>query len=249
MPQISQRFWHCSWCWCTSVSSVTSFNQLSIVKNIYLDTKINLLQCKWAELHLEVALDHIVGIFLWVVVYRAVLKPIPINSAWLKTYIWTPRSTFYDAREVSYTLKWLWTMLLSLLLVYIRQFWNQFQSTQLGQKHISGHQDQPSTMKQYWVTPWSGSGPCFCHCSWCWCTWGRSKTSSNQLSRVKNIYFDTKINLLWCQGAELHLQVTLDRVVAIIRRGNSPTNRRGRVDTRPSSSRRRTGARARSREG
>ena len=104
-------------------------------------------------------------------------------------------------------------------------------------------------MKQYWVTPWSGSGPCFCHCSWCWCTWGRSKTSSNQLSRVKNIYFDTKINLLWCQGAELHLQVTLDRVVAIIRRGNSPTNRRGRVDTRPSSSRRRTGARARSREG
>ena len=54
MPQISQRFWHCSWCWCTSVSSVTSFNQISIVKNIYLDTKINLLQCKWAELHLEV---------------------------------------------------------------------------------------------------------------------------------------------------------------------------------------------------
>ena len=62
-------------------------------------------------------------------------------------------------------------------------------------------------------------------------------------------YLDTKINLLRCQGAELHLQVTLDRVVAIIRRGDSPTNWRGRVDTRPSSSRRRTGARARSREG
>ena len=46
-------------------------------KNIYLDTKINLLQCQGAELHLEVALDHrgaevaldhVVGIFL-VLVY------------------------------------------------------------------------------------------------------------------------------------------------------------------------------------
>ena len=103
MPQISQRFWHCSWCWCTSVSSVTSFNQLSIVKNIYLDTKINLLQCKWAELHLEVALDHVVGIVLGV--HWADLKPVPFNSAWLKAYMWTPRSTFYDARELSYTSK------------------------------------------------------------------------------------------------------------------------------------------------
>ena len=37
-----------------------------MVKNIYLDTKINLLQCKGAELHLEVTLDHAVGIVLGV---------------------------------------------------------------------------------------------------------------------------------------------------------------------------------------
>ena len=95
-------------------SSETSSNQLGKVKNIYLDTKINVLQCKKAKLHLEVALDQAVGIVL----------PVPINSGWSKTYIWTPRSTFYDARELSYTLKWLWTMLLALLLVlvYIGQF-------------------------------------------------------------------------------------------------------------------------------
>ncbi len=28
----------------------------------------------------------------------------------------------YDARELGYTLKWLWTMLCALFLVYIRQF-------------------------------------------------------------------------------------------------------------------------------
>ena len=32
---------------------------------------------------------------------------------------------------------------------------------------------------------------------------------SNELSMVKNIYFYTKINLLWCQGAELHIEVAL----------------------------------------
>ncbi len=140
--------WHCSWCWCTSGSSETSSNQLSMVKNIYLDTKINLLRWKGAELHLEVAMVHVVGIVLGVGVHRAVLKPVPINSGWSKTYIWTPRTTFYDARELSYTLKWLWTMLLALLLVlvYIGQFWNQLKSTQHGQTHISGHQDQPSMM-------------------------------------------------------------------------------------------------------
>ena len=92
-----------------------------MVKNIYLDTKINLLRCQGAELHLEVALDPVVSIIDGVGVHRAVLKPVPINSAWLKTYIWTPRSTFYDARKLSYTLKWPWTMLLALffVLVYI----------------------------------------------------------------------------------------------------------------------------------
>ena len=72
----------------------------------------------------------------------------------IKTYIWTPRSTFYDARELSYTLKWLWTLLLALLVV-------------LG-------------------------------------TSGSSETCYNQLSMVKNLYLDTKINLLWCHRAELH---------------------------------------------
>ena len=81
-----------------------------MVKNIYLDTKINLVRCQGAELHLEVALDPVVGIVGGVGVHRAVLKPVPINSAWSKTYIWTPRSTFYDARELSYTLKWSWAM-------------------------------------------------------------------------------------------------------------------------------------------
>ena len=60
--KINLSRWHCSWCWCTSDSSVTCSNQLSMVKNIYLDTKINLLQCQGAELHLEVAPDHVVGI-------------------------------------------------------------------------------------------------------------------------------------------------------------------------------------------
>ena len=123
----------------------------------------------------------------------------------IKTYIWTPRSIFYYARELSYTLKWPWTMLLKLflLLVYIEEFWNLFQSTQHGQKHISGHQDQPSTMPGSWVTPWSGPGPCCWHCSWCWCTSDSSVTCSNQLSMVKNIYLDIKINLLWCQEASM----------------------------------------------
>ena len=33
---------------------------------------------------------------------------------------------------------------------------------------------------------------------------------------VKNIYLDTKINLLRCQGAELHLEVALDPAVGIV---------------------------------
>ena len=88
-----------------------------MVKNIYLDTKINLLRCQGGELHLEVALDHVVVIA--VSVYQAVLKPVPINSAGSKTYIWTPRSTFYNETILSYTLKWLWTMLLPLFLVLV----------------------------------------------------------------------------------------------------------------------------------
>ena len=84
-----------------------------MVKNIYLDIKINLLQCQGAEVHLEVTLDHVVGIVAGVGVHRVVLKPVPIYSAWSKTYIWTPRSTFHDARELSYTLKWPWAMMLS----------------------------------------------------------------------------------------------------------------------------------------
>ena len=59
------------------------------------------------------------------------------------------------------------------------------------------HQDQPYTMSGCWVTSWSGCGLC------CWCTLGSSVTCSNQLSMVKNIYMDTKINLLWCKWAEL----------------------------------------------
>ena len=78
-----------------------------------MDTKINLLQCQAAELHL----DHAVGIVDGVGVHLAVLKPVPINSTWSKTYIWTPKSTFYNAMELSYTLKWPWTMLMALLLV------------------------------------------------------------------------------------------------------------------------------------
>ena len=146
--------WHCLWCLWTSVGSETCSNQLSMVKNKYLDTKINLLQCQGAELHIDVALDHVVEIVLVVDVHWGVLKPVPINSAWSKTYIWTPRSTFHDARELSYTLKWLWTLLLALLVV-------------LG-------------------------------------TSGCSETCYNQLSMVKNLYLDTKINLLWCHRAELH---------------------------------------------
>ena len=95
-----------------------------MVKNKYLDTKINLLQCQGAELHIEVALDHVVAIFVGVGVSLEVLNHVLVNSAWSKTYISTPRSTFHDARELSYTLKWLWTVLLPLflVLVYIEEF-------------------------------------------------------------------------------------------------------------------------------
>ena len=79
--------WHCYWCWGTSDSSETSSNQLSMVKNIYLDTKINLLWCQGAEIHLEVVLDPVVGIVVDVGVHVTVLKPVLINSAWSKTYI------------------------------------------------------------------------------------------------------------------------------------------------------------------
>ena len=132
--------WQCCWCCCTSGSSETCTSQLSMVKNIYLDTKIYLLRCQEAELHLEVALDHVVGSVVVVGVHLAVLKPVPVNSTWPKTYIWTPRTTFYDARKLSNTLKWPWTMLLAVLLVlvYIWQFWNLFQSTQYGQKVLKG---------------------------------------------------------------------------------------------------------------
>ena len=58
-----------------------------MVKNIYLDTKINILRCQGAELHLEVGLDPVVGLVVGVGVHWEVLKPVPINSAWSKTYI------------------------------------------------------------------------------------------------------------------------------------------------------------------
>ena len=45
------------------------------------------------------ALDPVVGAG----VHLTFLKPVPINPAWSKTFIWTPRSTFYDTRELSYT--------------------------------------------------------------------------------------------------------------------------------------------------
>ena len=66
-----------------------------MIKNIYLDTKINLLQCQGADLELEVDLNHGVGVVVGV--HSTVLKPVPINCAWLKTGIWTPKSTFDDA--------------------------------------------------------------------------------------------------------------------------------------------------------
>ena len=88
-------------------------------QNIYLDTKINLLVCQRAELHLKVALGHVVEIVLVVDVHWGVLKSVPIKSAWSKTYIWIPKSTFYNARELSYNLNWPWTMLLALFLVLV----------------------------------------------------------------------------------------------------------------------------------
>ena len=66
---------------------IGQFNQLSMVKNIYLNTKISLVRCQGAELHLEVALDPVVGIVIDVGIQLIVLKPVAINSAWSKTYI------------------------------------------------------------------------------------------------------------------------------------------------------------------
>ena len=53
-----------------------------------------------------VALDPIDGNVIGFGVLWAVLKPVPINSAWSKTYSLTLRSTLNDVRELSYTLKW-----------------------------------------------------------------------------------------------------------------------------------------------
>ncbi len=75
-----------------------------MVKNIYLDTKIILLNFQGAELHLEVDLGPNVGIVFSIDAHLAVLIFVPINSAWSKTYIWTSRSTFYDARELIHDL-------------------------------------------------------------------------------------------------------------------------------------------------
>ena len=44
-----------------------------MVKNIYLATKIKLLQCQGAELYHEVDLDHVVGIVFGVGVHLTVL--------------------------------------------------------------------------------------------------------------------------------------------------------------------------------
>ena len=74
-------------CLCTFDIAEICSNQLSMVKNVYLVTKINPLWCQGAELHLEVGLDPVVGIVVGVGVHWAVLKPVPINSAWSKTYI------------------------------------------------------------------------------------------------------------------------------------------------------------------
>ena len=147
MPERQVTYWSgpgpCCWCWCISGSSETCSSQLSMVKIIYLDTKIYLLWCQKAELHLEVALDHVIGSVVGVGVHLLVLKHVPVNSAWSKTNMWTPRPNFYNARKLSYTLKLPRTLLLALflVLVYIWQLWYLFWSTQHSQKHISGHQD------------------------------------------------------------------------------------------------------------
>ena len=50
-----------------------------------MDTKVNLLQCQGAELHLEMATDPVVGIIIDVVVHhQTILKLDPINLAWSK---------------------------------------------------------------------------------------------------------------------------------------------------------------------
>ena len=81
------------------------------------------------SLSVSVRPDPVVGIIIGVVVHQTILKLDPINSAWSKTNTWTPRPTFNNVRELSYTLKWPWTMLFAMLLVlvYIWQFWNMFQ--------------------------------------------------------------------------------------------------------------------------
>ena len=56
-----------------------------MVKNIYLDTKINILRCQGAELHLEVGLDPVVG--LGVGVHWEVLKPV-VGIVVVSLYIW-----------------------------------------------------------------------------------------------------------------------------------------------------------------
>ena len=77
--------WYCCWCWWTSDGSETCSNEVSMVKNIYLGTKIILLLCQGDELHLQVDLDLLIGIVFGVCEHLLVLKPFPIDSAWSKT--------------------------------------------------------------------------------------------------------------------------------------------------------------------
>ena len=51
--------------------------------------KIYLLRCQEAKLHLEVAIDHVIGSVVGVGVHLLVLKHVPVNSAWSKTNMWT----------------------------------------------------------------------------------------------------------------------------------------------------------------
>ena len=54
-----------------------------MIKNKFLDTKSNLLQRQGAELHIEVALDHVLAIVVGVSL--EVLNHVLVNSSWSKT--------------------------------------------------------------------------------------------------------------------------------------------------------------------
>ena len=92
--------------------------------------------CQETELHLEGGLDHVVGSVDGLGSSETCSSELSIiKNRYLDTKISLLRCLGAELHlQVALD-----------HVVGVHQFWNLFESTQHGEKHISGHQDQPST--------------------------------------------------------------------------------------------------------